>query len=156
MPFGQLPLNHRNILKRSHWLSTGRFSGKLCEKGVVGTRKRSSPKNDGADGLLAFDDVTLGSSNFVKNGAGTRKEGLAKFREADGAAEPVEESRAEFALEFQDLLGKRRLGDMTLPGGTGEGTVISDGTEVTQLVKFHAEILGDRRSAVIGNRFSVI
>lgn len=65
------------------------------------------------------------------------KKGLAQLGEAHAAAQPIEEARAEFVLELEDLLGKRRLGDVRLFRGTGERKSLSDGAEVAELVKFH-------------------
>jgi len=66
----------------------------------------------------------------VENGAGSREKGFAEIGEANGAAEAVEEAAAEFGFEFLDLLRERRLRDVALLGGAGEGAGIGNGGEV--------------------------
>jgi len=90
-----------------------------------------------ADEFFAFDDVTLGSFQFTKDGVSSRKKRLAKLGEPDGAAEAVEETRAEFILQLEDLLGKRRLGYVRLFRGAAERAGLSHGAEVAELVEFH-------------------
>src|SRR6202030_4337001 len=65
------------------------------------------------------------------------KKRFAQIGEADGAAEAVEEARAELVFEFEYLLGKRRLGHMRLFSRAAEGAGFSNGAEVPKLMQFH-------------------
>jgi hypothetical protein len=77
-----------------------------------------------------LDDIAARCFEFAEDGASSREKSLPCFREAHGAAEPVEEARAKFILEFHDLLRKRRLGHVRLLGRTTERASLGDGTEV--------------------------
>src|SRR5207245_11272878 len=85
----------------------------------------------------SFDDVPFGGFQFAKDGVGARQKRLAKLGKPDGAAEAVEEPRAEFILQLEDLLGKRRLGYVRLFRGAAERAGLSHGAEVAELVEFH-------------------
>jgi hypothetical protein len=89
------------------------------------------------DRILLFDDLALGGFEFAQDGASVRKKGLPQFCESHAAAQAIEKSRAEFVLELEDLLGKRRLGDVRLFRGAREGESFSDSAEVAELVEFH-------------------
>jgi len=89
------------------------------------------------NGVFAFGDVAAGSLEFAEDGAGAREKSFAGVGEADGAAEAVKETGAEFGFEFEDLLGERGLGDVGMFGGAGEAAGVGDGAEVAELVEFH-------------------
>ena len=85
------------------------FAGERRELGKqkIGSDRGNDPNADSAtDGSLAFDDIPAGGFEFTKNRTGPRKKRFAQFCEADGAAEAVEQSRAEFVYGLEDLLGK--------------------------------------------------
>src|SRR5229473_3475817 len=90
-----------------------------------------------SDELFTFDDVTLGGFQFAKDGVGSREKRLAQLGKPNGAAEAVEEARAEFGFQLEDLLGKRRLGNVRLFRGAAERTGFGHCAEVTKLVEFH-------------------
>jgi hypothetical protein len=125
---------------RKREMNFGKFAGERRE--ARGEPIRSDGGNCAEDDgacfdLHAFGEFVLGDGEFVEDGSGAREECLAEIGEADGAAEAVEEAPAEFGFEFQDLLGKRRLGDVAFFGGAGEGAGFGDGGEVAELVEFH-------------------
>jgi hypothetical protein len=127
--------------------------GKFAREGGEALRKpiRSNGGNGADDhgagfGLQAFGEFVLGAGEFVEDGAGAREKGFAEVGEADGAAEAVEETAAEFRFELENLLGKRGLGDVAFFRGPGEGSGIGDGAEVAELVDFHGV------KKVIGNQ----
>jgi hypothetical protein len=90
-----------------------------------------------ADGILALPDVALGGLEFAEDSAGAGKKCLAEICKADGAAKAVEQACAELGFEFEDLLGKGRLGDVGLFGRAAEGAGFGNGAEVPELVQFH-------------------
>jgi len=90
-----------------------------------------------SDELFAFGDVASGGFQFAQYGAGAREKRLAKLGKPNGAAEAVEEARAELAFQLEDLLGKRRLGNVRLFRGAAEGAGFGHGAEVAELVEFH-------------------
>jgi hypothetical protein len=89
------------------------------------------------DGILALPDVALGGLEFAEDGAGAGKKRLTEIGEADGTAEAVEKAGAKLVFEFEDLLGKRRLGDVGLLGRAAEGASLGDGAKIAELVQFH-------------------
>jgi hypothetical protein len=81
--------------------------------GKIGEMLRQEIRRDGGndakrDGtpheVFSLLEVTAGGFEFAEHGAGAGEKGLAHFREPHGAAEAVKEARAEFVLEFADLL----------------------------------------------------
>jgi len=90
-----------------------------------------------ADGILLLDYVAASRLEFAQDAAGAGEKYFTDFGEANGAAETVEEAGAEFVFEFEDLLRERRLRDVGLLGGAGEGAGIGDSAEVAELVEFH-------------------
>jgi hypothetical protein len=96
--------------------------------------------NGAGDGVFLFDDFAFGGFEFAQDGASVRKKSLAELGEADAAPEAVEQARAEFVLELEDLLGQRRLGDVRLFGGAREGKSFGDGAKVAKLVEFHGTV----------------
>lgn len=84
-----------------------------------------------SDGIFLFDNVAASGFEFAQDSAGAWEKCFAEFGEAHGAAEAIEEPRAKFILELEDLLRKRRLGDVRLLGGARERAGVSDGAEIT-------------------------
>jgi hypothetical protein len=107
----------------------GEKIGSDCGDGANGKRA--------GDGILALDDIAARCFKFTQDGTSARKKGFAEVGEADAAAETIEEAGAEFVLELEDLLGKRRLGDMGLLGGARKRAGIGNSTEVAELMEFH-------------------
>src|SRR5205807_2616997 len=132
--------------------------GKFAREGSEARRKevrgdgRNNTDGDGAaDELFAFDDVAFSGFQFAKDGAGAREKRFAKLGKPNGAAEAVEEARAEFVFQLEDLLGKRRLGNVRLFGGAAERAGFCHGTEVTKLVNFHRLCLSIVSELYIGS-----
>src|SRR5260370_552269 len=90
-------------------------------------------------GLQALGELVFGAGEFVENRAGAREKGFAQVREADGAAEAIEQAAAEFRFELKDLLGERGLRDVAFFGSPGERTGVGDRAEIAELVEFHGE-----------------
>jgi hypothetical protein len=59
------------------------------------------------------------------------------FGQLDAAWIADEQRRADFALEFEDLLAQRRLGDPQVGRRIREMQMLGHRKEVTQLTKFH-------------------
>jgi len=89
-----------------------REGSKARRKEVGGDGGNYTDGNGTADELFAFDDVAFGGFQFAKDGAGARQKRFAKFGKTNGAAEAVEEARAELIFQLEDLLGKGRLGNV--------------------------------------------
>jgi len=85
-----------------------------------------------------FDDLPFGGFEFAQDGASVGKKGLTQLSETNAAAQSIEKTRAEFVFELEDLLGKRRLGDVRVFRGAREGKSFGDGAEVAKLVEFHS------------------
>ncbi len=83
-----------------------RENGKAWREVVRSYGGDDAYSNGTAEELFAFDDVAFGGFQFAKDGAGARQKSLAKFRKANGTAEAVEESRAEFIFQLEYLLGE--------------------------------------------------
>ena len=111
--------------------------GKARGKPIRRNRGNGADDDGAGFGLQAFGEFVLGAGEFVEDGASAWEEGGAQFGEADGAAEAIEETAAEFGFELKDLLGKGGLRDVTFFGGAGERAGIGDGGEVAKLVEFH-------------------
>jgi len=62
---------------------------------------------------------------------------LAVLGEPNGAAQAVEEAGAELVFQLENLLRKRRLGNVRLFGGAAERAGLGHGAEVAELVEFH-------------------
>src|SRR5216683_3676675 len=90
-----------------------------------------------ADGILALPDIALGGLEFAEDCAGARKESFSQIGKADGAAQAVKKTGAEFSFEFENLLRKRRLGDVGLLGRAAEGAGFGNSAEVAELVQLH-------------------
>src|SRR5579885_3317718 len=131
--------NRRDFLDDAQ-MGLRKFAGKGAENGW---KKIGSDGRDGADAhdsgerILALDDVAAGGFEFVQHGAGARKKRLADVRQADAAAKPVEEARAEFIFELEDLLRQRGLRNMGLFRGAREAARLGDRAEVAKLMEFH-------------------
>jgi hypothetical protein len=107
---------------------------------------------DGAsDELFTFDDIAFGGFQFAEDGVGSREKRFAKLGKPNGAAEAVEEARAELIFQLENLLGKRRLGDMRLFRGAAERAGFGHRAEVTKLVKFHRLCLSILSEVYIGS-----
>lgn len=125
-------------------LGLGKLSGKSNEMGrqKVRSNRGNNADGDGAsDGILLVGEVPAGGFDFAQNGASAGQEGLSHLREADGTAEAIKETTAEFVFQFADLLGKRRLRDVGEPSGAAETAGIDDGAEIAELVKFHGIVI---------------
>jgi hypothetical protein len=110
------------------------FAREGCEprrKIVRSDGRNNADGDEAANELLAFDDVAFGGFQFAQDGARSREKCLAKFGKPNGAAEAVEEARAEFIFKLEDLLGKRRLGNVRLFRGAAERAGFGHGTEIT-------------------------
>ena len=121
-------------------MNLGKFARKRGEKRREKVRRDGGNHADtdgAAEGIFLLDDIAAGGFEFTKDGAGAGKESFANIREADRAAEPVEEAGAEFVFEFADLLGERGLSDVGLFSGAAEGAGFGDGAEIAELVEFH-------------------
>ena len=116
-----------------------REGSELRREKIRGDGGDHADANCPCDGVFALDDVALGGFQLAEDRAGAWQKRFARVGQADGAAEAVEQARAQFALQFEDLLGERRLRDMRLLGGTAEGAGFGDGAEVAKLVEFHKE-----------------
>jgi hypothetical protein len=84
-----------------------------------------------ANRCFALDDVASRRFKLAKHGSGAREKSSTKFRQANGAAQTIEEPRSQFVFELSDLLGERRLGDVRVLGGAAEAARLCDSTEVT-------------------------
>jgi hypothetical protein len=115
-----------------------REQGEMRRKEIGRDGGNDADRERTADGNLALPDVALGGLEFAEDGAGARKKCRPEIGEADGAAEAVKQSGAEFGFEFEDLLGKRWLGNVRLLGRAAEGPGFSHGAEVAELVQFHS------------------
>jgi len=107
-----------------------RESREALRKKVRRHRWDYADRNRAANGILLFDDIAACCFEFAEDGTRSGKKGLPCFREAHGTAEAIEEARAEFILEFHDLLRKRRLRNVGLLGGAAERAGFGDGAEV--------------------------
>ena len=132
--------------------------GELAREGSKARRKEvggnGGDDTDGdrtADELFAFDDVAFGGFQFAKDSTGAREKGLAKVGKANGAAEAIEEARAELIFQLEDLLRKRRLGNVRLFRGAAERAGFRHRAEVTKLVKFHRLCLSIVSELYIGS-----
>ncbi len=120
-----------------------KFSG---ENGEVRRQKvRRDRRNDAeakgtAAGVFMLGDIAACGFEFAKDSAGPGEKGFAKFGQANGTAETVEEAAAEFVLEFSNLLGEGGLRDVGPLCAAAEATGIGDGAEVAELVEFHQQI----------------
>ena len=110
----------------------------LARKGREPRRKKVGGNGgDDAEGeragyrILALDYIALRSFKFAQDRACPREESFANVGKADGTTEAIEEAGAEFVLQFEDLLGQRRLRDVRVLGGAAEGAGFGDGAEVT-------------------------
>ena len=128
-----------------------RKSRESLRKKVRRNRWDYADRDGAANGILLFDDIAARCFEFAEDGAGSRKKGLPCFREAHGTAEAVEEARAEFILEFHDLLRKRRLRHVRLLGGAAERTGLGDSAEVAKLMKLHRLCLSIVSELYIGS-----
>ena len=85
----------------------GKFAG---EGGEARSEPIGGDGGDGADNdwpgfrLQALGELVFGAGEFVENRAGAREKRFAQVREADGAAEAIEQAAAEFGFELKDLL----------------------------------------------------
>jgi len=114
-----------------------RESSQARRKEIRGNGGYDTDGDRTADELFAFDYVAPGGFQFAKDGAGAREKRFAEFGEPDGAPEAVEEASAEFVFQFEDLLRKRRLGNVRLFCGAAERAGFGHGAEVAELVEFH-------------------
>ena len=81
--------------------------------------------------------ASLGDVILAEPGALVGFAGARVIRQTIGEDLPPGFQRAEFVLELEDLLRKRRLRDVTLLGRAGEGVGVGDGAEVSELLEFH-------------------
>ena len=72
------------------------------------------------NGILALPYVALGGFQFAEDSTGAWKKSFAEIGETNGTPKSVEQARAKFVFEFEDLLRKRWLGDMGLLGRAAE------------------------------------
>src|SRR6267143_4320933 len=104
-----------------------------------------------SDELFTFDDIAFGGFQFAQDGVGAREKRFAKRGKPNGAAEAVEEARAEFVFQLEDLLGKRGLGNVRLFRSAAERAGFGYRAEVTKLVKFHRLCLSIVSEVYIGS-----
>jgi len=138
-------------------LHLGKFSGEGGEHARKQIRRDSrNGTNDHGPGygIFLLDHVTACGLEFAQDGARPREKCFSEFGETHGTAETVEEPRAEFVLEFQDLLRKRGLRDVRLLRGTRERAGVSNGAEVAELAKFDKAVISDQTS-VLSKRSTV-
>jgi len=98
----------RDLLDHSQ-SNLGKFareSGQARRKEIGGNGGNDADGDKTADELFAFDDVPFGGFQFAKDGVGARQKRLAKLGKPDGAAEAVEEPRAEFSSSSLRSAGK--------------------------------------------------
>ena len=75
---------------------------------------------DAGDRIFALDDIASGGFEFAQNGPRAWEECFADIGEANGAAQTIEESRAKFVLQLEDLLGEGGLRDVRMLRGAAE------------------------------------
>jgi len=114
-----------------------REGSELRRKKVGSDRGDHADAQRSGDGVFALDDVAPGGFEFAEDGAGAWKKGLAEIGEANRTPEAIEQARAQFVFQLEDLLGERRLRDVRLLGGAAEGAGFGDAAEIAELVKFH-------------------
>ena len=69
--------------------------------------------------------------------AAPKQQAFARAGYTDPAARALEESDTQLRLEIVDLPPQRRLGDVQLGGGPGEGARLGDRDEVTEVAQIH-------------------
>src|SRR5882762_6545506 len=108
---------------------------------VTSVRWRKPPRSAAPRNNLTFPSLRFPSrsSNWKTNSARA------------SSTVSAEEARAEFVFQFEDLLGKRRLGNVRLFRGAAERGGFRHRTEVTKLVKFHRLCLSIVSEVYIGS-----
>src|SRR6266849_3096829 len=149
-------------VSRKQWPSRSSRNG--SERRAFRTRERSKTRreevgsyrgndangDEAADGVLALDDVAFGGFQLAENGAGARQKCFADVGKPYRAAQAVEETRAELAFEFHDLLGEGWLRDVRLLGGAAKAAGFGDGAKVAKLMQLHRLCLSILSELYIG------
>jgi len=89
-------------------LHLGKFpgeGGKHARKQIRCDRRNGANDNGPGYGIFLRDHVAARGFELAQDGARSREKSFSEFGEAHGTGEAIEEARAEFVLEFEDLLG---------------------------------------------------
>ncbi len=127
-----------------------RERSKTRREEVGSYRGNDANGDEAADGVLALDDVAFGGFQLAENGAGARQKCFADVGKPYRAAQAVEETRAELAFEFHDLLGEGWLRDVRLLGGAAKAAGFGDGAKVAKLMQLHRLCLSILSELYIG------
>lgn len=82
-------------------------------------------------------DLELGILHLRQDGLAPLQKPLARLRQGDRAAPPVEQDRTKILFQLLDLAAEWRLRHVQPLGGTPEVQFLGDGNEILQLLEVH-------------------